>query len=343
MNEKLKLVGCALDADEREPVIEFKREMAFKGYPGLNFRDPYDAVLHRLGNKIDGFKIDVEPWLLPAPPLEYVDLLTVENMVSFIDSNGCWEYSKVLYEEVRDIDPEALAMVGVDHSLSGGVLKFFSEKYEDVALIVLDSHFDAILPSVRCGIIQYDLETNPNSPFDPRDPYIVWRPESYNADSFLSFLIDEKIVEPGNLIVAGVSDYPPSSAFEIDDSRVKRYLNHYLSFEKKGVKIISKNNLNLKNIWKKTIKELDAKHIYISVDIDVGANSALRGARFVDYQGISEDEIYKNISEIIKAVRSRDMRVLGFDIMETDVFRAANDRTYEIERSIFEMLAKIVI
>jgi len=345
MLDGFQAISCPLDPDEREHVINFKIENALKGYPNLKFRDPYDAIAFRLaqeGIKLNALKVEVEPWLLPAPDLSYLDLLTVENVVAFIDSNGCLEYANMVCETLRGKDAEFVSLIGVDHSISGGVVKFLSEKFgpEDLALVVLDSHFDAITPSVRCGVIQYDLENNPDTPFDPRDPYIMWRPESYNADSFLHFLVEEELVEPQNLVVAGVSDYPPQSAFEIDDPRIKKYLQHYLSFEKKGVEIIPKERLKIQKILKRAIKGLEAKYIYISIDVDIGSKNALTGARFLDYTGLSEDEVYRTVLEIVKLAQSNGIRFLGFDLMETDVFKANCDRTFEIEANLFKILAR---
>lgn len=345
MVEGLQVISCPLDPDEREHVINFKIKNALEGYPNLKFKDPYDAVAFNLaqeGIDINGIEVEVEPWLLPAPDLSYIDLLTVENVVAFIDSNGCLEYSNLVFGMLSEKDAEFVSLVGVDHSITGGVVKFLSEKYgaENIALVVLDSHFDAITPSIRCGVIQYDLETNPDTPFDPRDPYIMWRPESYNADSFLNFLIEEKLIEPQNLIVAGVSDYPSSKAFEIEDTRIKKYLQHYMSFEKRGVNIIPKEKLKIQKILKKAIKGLDAKYIYVSIDVDVGSNNALLGARFTDYNGISEEEIYHIVHEIVKLAKSNEIRFIGFDLMETDIFKASIDRTYEIEKNIFKTLIK---
>lgn len=340
-------ISCPLDPDEREHVINFKIDSALRGYANLKFREPYDAlaqILQLEGLNLKASKIEVEPWLLPAPDLDYIDMLTVENVVAFIDSNGCLEYAETIYRHLKEKEVEFVSMIGVDHSLSGGAVRYLSEKYgaENLALIVLDSHFDAILPSIRCGVIQYDLETNPETPFDPRDPYIMWRPESYNADSFLHFLVEEKLLEPKNLIVAGVSDYPSSTAFQIEDKRIKRYLRHYLSFEKRGAQIIPKEKIKLRKTLKKAIKNLEAKYMYLSVDVDVGANSALMGARFTEYTGLSEDEIYQTLQQLLNFTNENGIKLVGFDIMETDIFKA-NDKTYQIEANIFKTLFKFFI
>jgi arginase family enzyme len=133
-------------------------------------------------------------------------------MVAFIDSDGCREYAEKVESFLREtILPGIPIMLGVDHSLTGGCVKALTREYDSVnlALIILDSHFDAIIPSVRCGLIQYDVETNPISPFSPSDPYVKGRLDSYNADSFIYYLVKERVLPPENILVLGVSDYPP--------------------------------------------------------------------------------------------------------------------------------------
>lgn len=91
----LFFISGPLDPDERESSVLRKIEMLEKGYEGILFKDPYDGMARELG-KIPGpeSRLDVEPWLLPAPPKSMSFMLTVENFVAFIDSNGCLEYAK---------------------------------------------------------------------------------------------------------------------------------------------------------------------------------------------------------------------------------------------------------
>lgn len=350
---RVKIFGGDFDPDERQAKIANKIAHSRQNYSQLRFKDPYDGVMTQLEKLVQkgsfevAGKLSVEPWLVSAPDPKYMSLLKVENVVAFIDSDGCREYADRASAFVREkVLPDVSVLLGVDHSLTGGCLQALTKEYgvSDVGLIVLDSHFDAVIPTVRCGLIQYDVENNPESPFDPLDPYIRGRLDSYNADSFLHYLIDEGKVAPENVLVLGVSDYPPKAAFEVDDDRVKRYLSHYLGFEEKGVKIIRKEKFRRDPLSvKKALKKMKAKHIYLSIDIDIGAKAALRGARFLDYEGLNEEEIYR----LIKLVRDRVGResgLLGFDILETDVYEAGSkrggseDRTYQIEVNIVKLL-----
>ncbi len=349
----IKIFGAAFDPDERQAKIANKIANSRENYSQLQFRDPYDGVMNQLEKLVQkgSFEVvgnlPVEPWLTPTPDSKYVPLLEVENLVAFIDSDGCKEYADKASEFVKEkVLPDSSVLLGVDHSLTGGCLQAFSKEYgvSDMGLVILDSHFDAVTPSIRCGLIQYDVENNPESPFDPHDPYIRGRLDSYNADSFLHYLIEERKVAPENVLILGVSDYPPKAAFEVDDERVKRYLTHYLGFEEKGVKIIRKEKIRRDPLSvRKALKRLKARHIYLSVDIDVGARAALRGARFLDYEGLNESEIYCLI-KLVKGRVGKGDCLIGFDILETDVYEAGSrrggseDRTYQIEANIAKLL-----
>lgn len=348
MPRKLGFFGCSLDPDEREAVIKSKAEKAKLGYANLAFKYPYDAIAHYIQNvklniPFDFLgKLDIEPWLTPAPELEYLGLLTVENVVAFIDANSCLEYANAAYRFVKEhIFAYKPVLIGVDHSLIGGPIRAIAETCgkSDLCVTILDSHFDAIIPTIRCGLIRYDVETNPKSPFDPFDPFIRGRLDSYNADSFIYYLIHEGWVSSENVVVIGVCDYPPKTAFEIDDERVKRYINLYTSFEKMGVKIIKKHELEEDtSVVKKTLTEMKVHNLYVSIDVDVGANSALKGARFLDYTGLSEDLLYKVLGHLTSVIK-RGVNITGFDIVETDVHKASLDRTYQIELELIKRLA----
>ncbi len=325
-----------LDPDERESSILRKIEMVEKGYPGIIFKDPYDGVASELG-KIPGSesRLDVEPWLLPAPPKSMSFMLTVENFVAFIDSNGCLDYARKVRELVEDALPRIPVMLGVDHSLTGGSVEALSSEFggESLRLIVFDSHFDFILPSIRCGLIQYDLDTNPETKFSPTDPFISNRPDSYNADSFLYYLLDE--VPHENIFIVGVSDYPPKVAQEIDDYRVRRYVEFYKGLEESGIHIITKEMIQRDiGVIREVLSKTPLPYTYVSIDVDVCSNTSIKGARFLDYYGIDHSDLYGLVASIKKSLAASSL--VGLDFMEFDIYAAGSDqhgrmdRTYQI-------------
>jgi arginase family enzyme len=270
----------------------------------------------------------------------------VENFVTFIDSDGCLEYANKVKDAVRSSLPKVPVLVGVDHSLSGGTIKALAEEHggENIRLIVFDSHFDYIPPSIRCGLIHYDMETNPRTRFAPNDPYVFNRPDSYNADSFLSFL--KKVVPPENTYIVGVSDYPPREALESRDVRVKGYVEFYRSVQEEGVHLIRKEDVKSKGEEaKRLLSTTDKPYTYVSVDVDVCANASLRGARFLDYHGLGHADLYGLVGAISSSLKKS--RLAGLDFMEFDVYTAGamasgkRDRTYEIMAEVFKRLVPV--
>ena len=265
--------------------------------------------------------------------------------MTFIDSNGCLEYANKVKDSVRSSLPAAPLLVGVDHSLTGGAIEALAEEHggENIRLIVFDSHFDYIPPSIRCGLIHYDMETNPGTKFAPNDPYVFNRPDSYNADSFLSFM--KKVVPPENTYIVGVSDYPPRAALESGDRRVKGYVDFYRSLQEEGVHLIRKEDVKSKaEEAKRLLSATDKPYTYVSVDVDVCAHASLRGARFLDYHGLGHSDLYGLAGAISSSLKKS--KLAGLDFMEFDAYTAGaissgkKDRTYEIMAEVFRRLTK---
>jgi len=268
----------------------------------------------------------------------------VGNFVSFIDSNGCLEYADQIKKLVKAGLPAIPVIFGVDHSLTGGAIRAAAEEHggENLRLVVFDSHFDFILPSIRCGLIQYDLETNKDTKFSAGDPFIFNRPDSYNADSFLDFI--KKEVPPENIWIVGVSDYPPREAEEIGDERVRRYVDFYKGTVESGVHLIKKEDVRSRGAEiKAMLSKTDKPYTYVSIDVDVCANTSLRGARFLDYHGLSHSDLYGLAAAMGKSLEKS--KLAGLDFMEFDVFKAGTtisgtvDRTYPI---MAEVCRKII-
>lgn len=331
--ESIQLFNGLLDPDERESKIRQKIEGIMNRYSGVQFKDPLCGVLSHLGKAVKPNCVEVEEWLLPAPPPQMQFMLTVENFVTFIDSNGCLEYSNEIERLVEKSLPDTPIMIGVDHSLTGGAIRAICREYggENVRLVLFDSHFDFILPRIRCGLIQYDIETNPESKFSKGDPYISGRPDSYNADSFLYYLLED--LPPENVYVIGVSDYPPKIAETINDDRVKNYVQFYKGIEEKGVHVVKREAIEsgISEI-KGELASATLPYTYVSIDIDVCSNTSLKGARFLDYNGLDHHDLYSMCS----ALANSRSKVVGLDIMEFDIYSAGatfagkKDRTYQI-------------
>ncbi len=335
-----KILNGLLDPDERINYINRKIESCKNNYTNVLFKDPAIGILNKLGKNFELIENEIENWLTPTPSPDFIFMVTVENIVTFIDSNGCKEYADKFMEIVyNSVLPDIPILIGIDHSLSGGIIKAICKEYseENIRLIVFDSHFDFILPKIRCGLIHYDLENNPNTKFSPYDPYIYNRPNSYNADSFLYYLL--KDLPPENMFIIGVNDYPSKIAEEIDDIRVRKYVEFYKTIEEAGVHIIKKEDIekNWNNVCQ-IISNTNLPYTYVSIDVDICANTSIKGARFLDYIGISHKELYGLISCI------KNSKIIGIDIMEFDVYNAGAkifgkiDRTYDIMTEVLNRL-----
>ncbi|MCP4576136.1 MAG: arginase family protein [Deltaproteobacteria bacterium] len=349
-DQRIVFFGCPLDSDERDESVQEK--LTTMSY-GQKEDDPYASVMAFIRNEVDqGLweeigSLEVPDWLRPIPPLGEKESITVDSFVSFIDNDGCRTFAEMLGEHVVEkVYPQIPCMLAVDHSLTGGVFKKLMTlaSPEKVSLVVLDSHTDALPAPIMSDTIAYDMETNPNSLYDANDPYLKNRPDSYNASSFLYHLLSEGVVQPKNLYIIGIGDYPPKHSFRIKDPRIKRFSGHYRGLKKKGVTLITKKELmssptKVRNI----LKRIDTPHMYVSVDMDVGAGNALNGVRFTNRRGLNEKQIYR-ISELLQERISGGVNLLGMDLTEFNPrsidpsSTPLGDRTYRIAANLIRKL-----
>jgi arginase family enzyme len=237
-------------------------------------------------------------------------------------------------------------MLAVDHSLTGGAFRKLVELYEpaEVSLIVLDSHTDVIPMSILSGTIQYDIDTNPDTVHDRNDPFLYHRPDSYNACSFLYHLIDEELVSPQNLYIMGISDYPPKRAFRIKDPRVEEYVGLFPELRRKGVTLLTKNDLLLSpSKIKNILNHIKTPYVYISIDLDIGARNGVEGVRFLERQGLNEKQIYGVVHFFGNLLRN-GVQLAGMDVTEINPRKAGEnretgeDRTYRIAANIIKKI-----
>ena len=348
--KRLVFFGCPLDSDERDESIQEKRALM---QAGKEFKDPYSSIMELIRNDVDSRlweekgSIEVPAWLLPSPSSTQKEQISVDHFVSFIDEDGCRRYADLVGDFIADhIFPDIPCMLAVDHSLTGGAFRRLVELYspDQMSLIVLDSHTDAIPVSLLSGAIQYDIETNKNSVHDPNDPFLLNRAESYNSCSFLHYLMEEGAVEPENLYIIGVSDYPPKRSFRIKDQRIKRYVGLYTGLKKKGVKIVTKKDLLMNPSKVRAILgRIETPYLYVSIDMDIGARNALEGVRFRNWQGLNERQLYA-IADYIMEPLSQGLLLAGMDLTEINPRMAdassphGRDRTYQIVLNLIKKL-----
>lgn len=342
---KVVFFGCPLDVDERDESIQEKMECTGRGFQE---DDPYTQVMRLIEREVEPERfetigsLEIPSWLYPVPGPDERDYINVDNFVAFMDQNKCRTFARMIGEHVVDgILPQIPCMIAVDHSLTGGVFERMASLYgsQEVSLIVLDSHTDALPMSVLSGAIGYDMDTNPESVHDPDDPFLKDRVDSFNASSFLYYLLEEGLVAPRNLYLIGISDYPSKRSFRIKDPRIQRYVGLYSGLKKKGVNILTKKDLQSgPSKVRAVLGGIKTSYIYVSVDMDIGAGNALEGVRFRNWKGINEKQFYA-VSGYLKEVLRGGVRLVGLDLTEFNPRRTGGpDRTYRIGANLIRRL-----
>ncbi len=352
INKKIMFFGCPMDCDEKYDSIQEKLNIL---RTADEFDDPLDGVLNDLlCNDLpkDMYEtmgsLPVPSWLSPWPSSKDHSKIETKNFISFIDNDGCRKFADMAEQFVaKNILPHIPCMIGIDHSLTGGVYSALSAYYgrDNLSLIIIDSHTDAVPMSVLAEAIQYDVETNPSSVHDKNDPFLYNRPDSYNASSFVHALITEERINPKNLFIIGVSDYPDKKSLRIKDPRIKRYTNAFIEMKRKGATIITKKECKLKpQKIKGFLNKISTPFVYISIDMDIGANNALNGVRFRNWKGLNEAKIYK-LADLLAKIFSNSVHLAGMDICEIDPRRAGlisstgRDKTYKIAANLIKRIA----
>ena len=350
--KKVVLFGCPLDCDEKHDAIEEKQAGAVLS--GTT-DDPFDTILDFIRQEVPAElweakgSIPVPTWLRPMPQGQDRQKLVVDEFIRFMDEDGCRQTASEVDEFVtRRILPDLPCMVAVDHALTGGVVKALARHLgeENLALIIVDSHTDAVPMPLMAEAIQYDIDTNPNSVYDRNDPFLYNRPDSYNASSFVHHLLKEEISAPSNLYLIGVSDYPEKRALRLKDPRVAHYTEIWSGLKRLGAKVITKDEcLTKPSKLKVLLKNIKTPYLYVSIDMDIGARNALEGVRFRNWKGLGEKQIYKVIGLICDSV-AKDIQLAGMDITEINPRRAGSsfasgrDRTYRIAANLIKRSRK---
>lgn len=332
--------GCSLDVlDAPEKVamkVAYLDGIAWGLVDKGIARDTYDLLLRRLEGLeglSEGGRLELESHLTPRPALEDHDRLNARDFSEFLDSGGCARVAGELGEFVRErVLPGMPLLLGVDHSLTGGVLEALSAEAGEgeLALVVLDSHFDAVPTSIRKSAF------TPGSLAADR-----WRigtvPESYNCGTWIAGILDRGIIDPGNVAVLGVSDHPGHEARPGEREGVAAYREAYLAMEERGARIVPKRDIRSAGARDAVAKALDGlggRRMYISLDADLGSGEEVRAVRFLDTIGLSVDEVIGLARALRGWIDSTGSRLAGVDVVEVDVHLAdipnSIDRTVEM-------------
>lgn len=302
--------GAALDGlDDPERVglkLAYVKARAEGRLPRGLPRDPYDALAPALQARANGQlqlsgKVKVPGWLCPRPGPRDLARIRPEQYREFMDSEGPATLVKKCAERAAEILPRVPVMIAVDHGLAAGPLAALSRKFsaESLAVVVLDSHFDAIPARLRA----------------PAGLDLSWNREGLCGD-FLAKLIREGTVLPENLFVIGVSDFPPPEASETPYGRA------YLSLIASGVKVFTRDEALRKNFGARLREELGrtrARRLYVSLDADVGAGQGLNAVRYIDAVGLPRPRVLEIARLLRRLIQTGRFTLAGADVCEVDV------------------------
>ena len=321
----LAVFGCSLDALDAEERVAVKLAYLYAVRQGVVdediARDPYDMLVESLSALPDvsvAGRLELESWLTPRPAPGELDRVDPALYREFIDTGGCAVICARLREYVKErVLPLRPLLVGVDHSLTGGVLDALLSAGQEPALIVLDSHFDAIPTSVRMAAVAASGTEVEPEPIEG---------ESYNCGTWLAGVIERELVAPHRVAVLGVSDHPGYESFgEGESAAFSAYRHAYLAFEESGVTVVSKKRLRLEGI-RATVSDIlsriGAGPVYVSLDADVGAGENVGAVRFLDTIGLEPAEVVEVGKALHSALDGAGAELSGMDIMEIDAHLA---------------------
>jgi len=338
MRKKIKVFGAAVDASDFPLSIQMKlaylNQLAQNLGNKSNFIDPYEAFLMHSSIlaeqkflKIGKFPID--SWLTPKPKLEDFHLINQFNFSKFTNDGLLKPISDKLKKYINNsVLPDIPLMIGVDHSLTGGVLSALSKEYgpENLVVLIFDAHFDGLPANISIDISKYTIDhPNEANPLIPEYHYSQMEgieiKNTYTCASFLHNLINAKIIKPENLIIFGCQDYPDEKYRALDDPRIVEFVEFYDKMEINGVKFIPKAETSqmldrLKQILKDTIKS----HFYLSFDVDVGALKEIIACRFRNVLGLDQSTILSAAKIINNTIKTANNKLVGLDVMEIETY-----------------------
>lgn len=332
LEKSIKFFGASLDALDHQEAVDLKRSyiqaLTLGKCSQPDLKDPYALFRNIASDDIKESehqnlgRFIIESWLTPKPQPSDIDFINEKCYQQFIRDDGFKVFAKLLKEFVKThIFPSIPGMIGVDHSLTGGVLMALSERMgcENLGIIVFDVHTDAIPLPIRSGLVQYALEAGLPSPGEISNSRTS---DPYTTGNFLLHLIEDEIILPANLILVGPGD-DADKWRKSKNNRVTEYVRHYDSLMERGVKIISRDQLKKLGPTpvQKEVDQLKCSHLYISLDVDVSAQCGVLAARFIDLVGTETTLVLETVLKVAGLLSSKRFGLAGLDVMEIDIHR----------------------
>jgi arginase family enzyme len=333
----IKIFGSAfdpLDIAERVDIkLAYLNWLKTSGESENNFLDPYDFLeiglkkKHAAISKVEWIgKFPIDSWLTPKPFISDIRRISQPRFTEFLDKNGCYYYQNKLVDYLtKNVGSSIPVMIGVDHCLTGGVLKYLKKECENFNVLIFDSHSDIIDLETRESYFGSCLKNSVES-FVGED--------IYECGNFLYHLLSEKIIKPENLWIMGVQDLE-----QIRKNSQTFYFRKILPWINQGMHIVSKEDLIVYGIP----DEINGL-TYVSFDMDLGGLASVFATRFLNYVGLSTEQFLNLVHELSRKIRTRKIELIGLDIMEIDIhFLGADiddhkDYAAELAREIIERM-----
>jgi arginase family enzyme len=351
--DKIKFFGAALDPLDAENRVHLKRAYISALQSGRNldpdYKDPYDALcrldpgLFR-GKCEKAGHVPVESWLTTKPAAQDLPLVTPGAYKSFLEDDGCRRCSARVGSFLDGILPAPFVMIGVDHSLTGGVVGRLSQQYgpDNLSLVVLDAHTDLFDFEISYPVQKKMLERTGNPVLLPE---MLYNNRFYGCGNFLNYLLDDAVLLPENLYLIGVTDRPDERWVDDNDLEITRYVRAYEAVIEAGVNILSKQELEADpDCLAAFLERIRTPNAYVSIDMDVGAFASTHAVRFLNTVGLAEEAFCRAVEAVRGGLARKGTHLLGFDIMEVDTHFAGfpvtgtHDRSYEMASKVIRLL-----
>jgi len=315
----VKLFGAALDALDDPERVGLKQayvqaRKAGRLPPGLP-DDPFDALAPALvaagrGQVKDAGKLALPGWLTPRPGPEEEHRVTRAGYGAFLRDGRIREWTDALARFVaREILPDVPCMIAVDHAMTAGPLRALASRHgaRALAVVVLDAHFDAV---------PWELRLPAPGPAPGPMALPPGTHGGHGCGSFLAGLLDEGVLVPENLFVAGVADFPSPGA------TAPAYERAYLSFLERGVRVYPRDRAahpGFPGELERALWQCPGSRLYVSLDADAGALTCMNAVRFLDARGLPETRLLALATVLRNLIEEGRFRLAGLDVAEVDV------------------------
>ena len=329
LSDQFKVFGAGVDAADDPWTLQLKQAAMHAQEIGIEgiCLDPYEALAPRLIRENPGLttggRFPAPDWLQPIPPPAARKKVTQESMTRFVADEGMLDLANQVKSFVREhIFPEIPLMLGVDHSMTGGVISSLAERLgpENLSVLILDQHFDGLPLSLRVDTAMLSAAMKsartapPSTEGEAGDLAEDLANDAYCCGNFLKYLIDDGTVLPEHLLLMGVGDYPGDKA----PPGGEKFRENYLALEKRGCRFFPSTRFeqNINGLAPFIMENVTTPYLYVSLDVDVGALQCVHAARYMDTMGISKTALQQAARCIADGCRQGRFRLAGLDAVE---------------------------